>query len=53
MKRTIVIAVLAVLCALSAVLWGVCVTQERRVIRAEGAALLTVYVLYVSARVLL
>ena len=44
---------LAVLCALSAVLWGVCVTQERRVIRAEGAALLTVYVVYVSARALL
>jgi cation:H+ antiporter len=44
---------LAVLCALSAVLWGVCVTQERRIIRAEGAALLTVYAVYVSARVLL
>jgi cation:H+ antiporter len=44
---------LAVLCALSAVLWGVCVTQERRVIRAEGAALLTVYLVYVSARALL
>ena len=47
------VADLAVLCALSAVLWGVCVTQERRIIRAEGAALLTVYVFYVGARVLL
>ncbi len=47
------VADLAVLCALSAVLWGVCVTQERRIIRAEGAALLMVYVLYVSARALL
>jgi cation:H+ antiporter len=47
------VADLTMLCALSMLLWWVCATQERRIIRAEGALLLTVYLIYVSARALL
>jgi len=44
---------LTMLCALSMLLWWVCATHERRIIRAEGAVLLTAYLIYVSARALL
>jgi cation:H+ antiporter len=42
-----------VLLLLSLLLWGICVTQERRIIRAEGAFLLTTYAAYLIARALL
>jgi cation:H+ antiporter len=41
-----------VLLALSVVLWVVCATQQRRIIRVEGAFLLTVYLAYLSHRAL-
>ena len=44
---------LIVLCLLSLLLWLVCATLERRIIRAEGAFLMAVYVVYLSARALL
>ena len=44
---------LAVLSLLSVLLWVVCATQKRRIIRVEGALLLTVYLAYLSARALL
>ena len=47
------VADLAVLFLLSVLLWGVCATRERRIIRVEGAFLLTVYVAYLSFRALL
>jgi len=47
------VADLTMLCALSVLFWWVCATQERRIIRAEGALLLTVYVVYLIARALL
>ena len=47
------VADLAVLSLLSVLLWVVCATQERRIIRAEGAFLLTMYVVYLSVRALL
>ena len=44
---------LAVLSGVSVLLWGICGTRERKIIRVEGALLLAVYVLYLSARTLL
>jgi cation:H+ antiporter len=44
---------LAVLSLLSLLLWGVCASRERQIIRVEGAVLLTVYVAYLIVRVLL
>ncbi len=44
---------LTVLTALSVLLWVICATRERSIIRAEGALLLTVYVVYLLARTLL
>jgi len=44
---------LAVLSLLSVLLWGVCASREHQIIRVEGAVLLTVYVAYLSVRVLL
>jgi cation:H+ antiporter len=44
------VADLAVLCLLSALLWRVCATQQRRIIRAEGGLLLILYVAYLSVR---
>jgi cation:H+ antiporter len=44
---------LAALCVLSLLLWGVCVNQGRQIIRVEGALLLTIYLTYLSQRVLL
>jgi cation:H+ antiporter len=46
------IADLTVLSALSVLFWALCATRERRIIRAEGALLLTVYVLYLCGRTL-
>jgi cation:H+ antiporter len=46
------LADLAVLSLLSALLWGVCATREQQIIRAEGAFLLAMYVIYLSVRVL-
>ena len=43
---------LIALCLLSVLLWGVCVNQGRRIIRVEGALLLTIYLAYLSHRVL-
>jgi cation:H+ antiporter len=43
---------LAVLSLLSVALWVVCATRERRIIRVEGAFLLTLYVAYLSVRAL-
>jgi cation:H+ antiporter len=47
------VADLAVLSLLSVALWVVCATQKRRIIRAEGALLLTIYLVYLSGRALL
>ena len=47
------VADLAVLSLLSLLLWRVCATRDRRIIRAEGAFLLTLYVAYLSVRALL
>lgn len=47
------VADLTVLTLLSVLFWGVCATRERRIIRAEGALLLTMYVIYLCGRVLL
>jgi cation:H+ antiporter len=44
---------LTVLSLLSVLFWLVCRTPERKIIRAEGALLLVMYVLYVSVRALL
>jgi cation:H+ antiporter len=44
------VADLTVLCALSLLLWWVCASQDRRIIRVEGALLLTAYLVYVSVR---
>jgi cation:H+ antiporter len=43
---------LVALCVLSVLLWGVCVNQGRRIIRVEGALLLTIYLTYLSQRLL-
>ena len=43
---------LAVLSLLSLALWQVCANQDRRIIRAEGALLLTIYLAYLSVRAL-
>jgi cation:H+ antiporter len=43
---------LIALCMLSVLLWVVCATQERRIIRVEGALLLTIYLAYLSQRAL-
>ena len=43
---------LTVLSLLSVLLWLVCATPERRIIRAEGALLLAMYVIYLSFRAL-
>jgi cation:H+ antiporter len=43
---------LAALCVLSVLLWGVCVNPGRRIIRVEGALLLTIYLTYLSQRLL-
>ena len=43
---------LVALCVLSVLLWVVCATQQRRIIRVEGALLLTVYLAYLSHRAL-
>jgi cation:H+ antiporter len=47
------LADLTVLSLLSVMLWVVCATQQRRIIRAEGAWLLAVYLGYLSGRALL
>jgi cation:H+ antiporter len=47
------VADLAVLSLLSVLLWVVCATRKRRIIRDEGALLLTLYVVYLSGRALL
>jgi cation:H+ antiporter len=47
------VADLTVLSVISVLLWGVCATRERQIIRAEGVFLLAVYVIYLSARALL
>jgi cation:H+ antiporter len=47
------VADLAVLSLLSVALWVVCATRQRRIIRDEGALLLTIYVVYLSGRALL
>ena len=44
---------LTVLSGVSVLLWVICGTRERKIIRAEGALLLTVYVAYLSGRALL
>ena len=44
---------LAVLSLLSVALWVVCATRQRRIIRDEGAFLLTIYLVYLSGRALL
>jgi cation:H+ antiporter len=44
---------LIVLTALSVLLWVICATPERRIIRVEGIFLFAVYVLYLVARTLL
>jgi cation:H+ antiporter len=41
---------LAVLSLISVLLWLVCATRERRIIRAEGSLLLIVYLLYLCGR---
>jgi cation:H+ antiporter len=43
---------LTVLFLLSVVLWVVCANQDRRIIRVEGALLLTIYVAYLGHRAL-
>ena len=43
---------LVALCVLSVLLWGVCVNQGRQIIRVEGALLLTIYLTYLSQRLL-
>ena len=43
---------LVLLGALSVLLWGVSMSQGQKILRAEGAILLTVYVTYVTVRVL-
>jgi cation:H+ antiporter len=47
------VADLIVLSVLSVLFWVVCATRERLIIRAEGAFLLAVYVLYLCVRALL
>jgi len=46
------VADLAVLSLLSLALWRVCASRDRRIIRAEGALLLVMYVFYLSLRAL-
>jgi len=43
---------LVILAAMSLLLWGVSMSRGQTILRAEGAVLLTVYVTYVSVRVL-
>jgi cation:H+ antiporter len=43
---------LVILAAMSLLLWGVSMSQGQKILRAEGAVLLTVYLTYVSVRVL-
>ena len=43
---------LVMLAALSLLLWGGSMTQGQRILRAEGAILLAVYLTYITVRVL-